>query len=408
MGGWSGVSNGPPTASGLRDPMARRGSGEGTIYQRSDGRWEGKVDAGWSGGQRLRKSIYGRTRKEVADKLLAVLREQRDGRLVVGRAPTVGQYLGEWLRVVEPSVRAKTYTSYEGTVRLHISPSLGRLRLDKLTPVHVHDWLRGKAATGLSPRSVQYILHVLRIALGKAERWGLVTRNAAALVDGPRVPRRPASVLNPDEARRFLEAARGHRLGALYTVALSLGLRQGEALGLRWSDVDLDKRVLRVQGALQRVPGAGLALVEAKTATSNRVVVLPTVCVDVLRDQRVRQVQDRLVAGSRWEETGLVFTSGVGTGLDGGMVTKSLQRLLVDSDLPRLRFHDLRHSAASLLMAQGVPPRVVMEVLGHSRFGMTMDVYTHVFPALLEGAADAMDRTLGRQAGRQESASDGV
>ena len=184
-------------------------------------------------------------------------------------------------------------------------------------------------------------------------------------------------------------------------MALSLGLRQGEALGLRWVDVDLDGRTLTVGAALQRIPGRGLVLVEPKTKTSRRKVPLPPVCVAALREHCVRQLQERLLAGSVWVETGLVFTTRVGTGLESGRVTKHLQRILSRHGLPRLRFHDLRHSAASLLLAQGVASRVVMEVLGHSRIGVTMDLYTHVLPSLLGDAAEAMERALGRQDGRQ-------
>jgi integrase len=251
-------------------------------------------------------------------------------------------------------------------------------------------------AAGHSPRTVQYALHVLRIALARAVRWGLVPRNVATMVDGPRVPRRRVPVLTGEEAQRFMIAVRDDRLGALYVVALSLGLRQGEVLGLRWSDVDLDRQSLTVGAALQRVSGKGLVLVEPKTETSRRKITLPGYCLGVLREHRVRQLRDRLLAGSRWSETGLVFTSALGTGLESGLVTKRLQRILAACGLPRLRFHDLRHSAASLLGAQGVPPRVVMEVLGHSRISVTMDLYSHVFPSLLGDAAKAMERALGQ------------
>jgi integrase len=319
----------------------------------------------------------------VQEKLQAALRDQREGRLVIGTTPTASQFLAHWLDVSRAAWRPKTYTSYEGTVRLHIAPALGRVRLDKLTPVHVQRLLKERRDAGLSARSVQYVLHVLRIALGKAVRWGLVQRNVAALVDGPRVPRRRVAALDPGQAQRFIAAAGSDRLRALYTVALSLGLRQGEALGLRWSDVDLEGRSLTVRVALQRVPGRGLTLVEPKTGTSQRRIALPGVCVDALRAHRVRQLEERLPAGPAWIETDLVFTTMEGRALDGGAVTKNLQRILARCGLPRLRFHDLRHSAASLLGAQGVPARVVMEVLGHSRISVTMDLYSHVFPSAL-------------------------
>ncbi len=211
-------------------------------------------------------------------------------------------------------------------------------------------------------------------------------------MDGPRVPYRAVSVLTPAQCRTLLDRARGDRLEALYVVTLSLGLRRGEVLGLRWPDVDLDAKRLVVAAALQRVKGEGLLLVETKTARSRRVV--PEVCVSTLRAHRVRQIQDKLVAGSRWIEMGFVFTTGIGTPLEGETVARRLHKLLVEAELPRLRFHDLRHSAASLLLAQGVAPRVVMDVLGHSQISVTMNTYSHVIPALVEDAAAAIDRTL--------------
>jgi integrase len=240
---------------------------------------------------------------------------------------------------------------------------------------------------------VRYVLLVLRIALAQAERWALVLRNVARLVDGPRVPHRTVVVLTPADARRALDAVRGDRLEALYTVALALGLRRGEALGLQWDDVDLDGRQLRVEAALQRVEGE-LQRVETKTGRSRRMIVLPDICVAVLRTHRVRQVQDKLLAGSLWKETGFVFTTRFGGPLDGDGVSRRLLQLLSRAELPRLRFHDLRHSAASLLLAQGVPARLVMDVLGHSQIGVTMNTYSHVIPALEHQAAAAMDRAL--------------
>jgi integrase len=185
---------------------------------------------------------------------------------------------------------------------LHIVPTLGRVALRKLSPPQVQDLLRAKAAAGLSPRTVRYILLVLRIALGKGVKWSLVTRNVAALVDAPRVPHRATFFLGPDEARRFLEVTADDRLAALYTVALSLGLRRGEALGLRWSDIDLEAGRLTVSAALQRIKGQGPQLVETKTARSRRTIPLPAMSIAALRQHYVRQLEERAVAGSRWVE----------------------------------------------------------------------------------------------------------
>ena len=190
-------------------------------------------------------------------------------------------------------------------------------------------------------------------------------------------------------------SARGDRLEALWVLAISTGLRRGELLGLTWDDIDLDRRQLRVTKALQRVSGKGLVLVETKTRRARRSIVLPVGAAEALRRQRGRQAEERLAAGSSWKETDFVLKSSDGTALDPDNVGRSFALLLDRAKLPRMRFHDLRHSCASLLLAQHVPPRVVMETLGHSRISVTLDTYTHVMPALQRDAADAMDRALG-------------
>ena len=243
---------------------------------------------------------------------------------------------------------------------------------------------------GLSPRTVQYARAVLRKALNQALRWGLVPRNVATLVDPPRSKRHEIVFFAPDQANAFLDTARGDRLEALYRVALSLGLRQGEALGLRWEDVDLERGVLRVRVALQRIDGVP-QLVEPKTPRSHRTIALPRPLAAHLRAHRTRQITERL-ACPRWQDWDLVFPSSVGTPLSPQNLTKRYKALLRDAGLPAMRFHDLRHSCASLLLAQGVPARVVMETLGHSQIGLTLNTYAHVMPELQRQAAEAMER----------------
>ncbi len=183
----------------------------------------------------------------------------------------------------------------------------------------------------------------------------------------------------------------------MYTVALALGLRQGEALGVRWEDVDLEAQTLRVRYALQRIDRKP-TFVEPKTTRSRRTLPLPPSIVTALRAHRVRQLEERLLAGERWQDWNLVFASTVGTPLDGHNVTHRLQKHLERAGLPRQRFHDLRHCCASLLLAQGVHPRAVMEILGHSQIALTMDTYSHVMPAMLRDAANLMDGILGEEA----------
>lgn len=374
---------------------SKRGAGEGSIFRRKeDGLWVGSVDLGRRDGQRRRRAVYGRTRREVQDKVATLLRAHQLGTVPSTGTGTVAQFLTTWLEnSARPRLRPSTYRSYSDLITLHLIPGIGHVRLDRLAPTQVQAMLNAKVAGGLSPRRVEFMRAVLRTALNQAIKWEMLTRNAAALADSPRVTRRPVQVLSPEEAQRLLEAARGDRFEALYAVALSLGLRQGETLGLRWQDVDMKDQRLTVVYALQRVDGK-LRLVEPKTARSRRSIKLPQVIAELLVEHRKRQVEDRLLAGGRWQQSDLVFTTTIGTPLDGAMVTHRFPQLLASAGLPRIRFHDLRHSCASLLLAQGVSPRVVMETLGHSQISLTMNTYTHVMPAAQAEAANAMDRIL--------------
>jgi integrase len=374
--------------------VSRRGPHEGSVYQRADGLWTSAVHLGYEGGVRRRKVLYGRTRREVQDKLLAVQGDVRAGLPIPMRNQSVSTFLKVWLdEVARPSVRPRTFRSYEQILRLHVLPDLGKTDLARLSPQMVQRLLNTKTKAGLSARSVRMIRDVLRNALNRALQWGLVSRNVATLVDVPHIPYQARQVFGPDEARLFLAHIAGDRLEALYSVALALGLRQGEALGLSWEDVDLDAAELHVRHSLLRI-GGRRELAEPKTALSRRTIPLPGRAVSQLRAHRTRQLEERLLAGSRWQDTGFVFATTIGTPLDGPTVTKRFQAALASAGLPRQRFHDLRHGCASLLLAQGVAPRVVMELLGHSDIRLTMNTYTHVGSDIQRVAVDRLDALL--------------
>ena len=374
--------------------MARRGQNEGSIYKRKDGRWAAVVNLGYKDGKRWRKSFYGRTRHEVQEKLTQAHHSRQRGLPLPPERQTVESFLQKWLvECVGMSVRPRTYEGYAGHVRLHISPVLGRIRLAALSPQDVQSFLNRKLREGYSPRTVQYMRAVLRRALGHALRWGLVARNVATLVDPPRVERPEVVPFSLEQARVFLNAIKGDRLEAFYSVVLAIGLRRGEALGLRWGDVDLDAGILTVRGSLQRIDGR-LQLFAPKTSRSRRTIALPQTAVAALRRHRVQQLQERLFAGSRWQDTSFVFTTLTGTPFDPRNVYRHFQRALKRAGLPSKRIHDLRHTCASFLLAQDVHPRVVMEILGHSQIGLTMNTYSHVIPALQREAAEQMDALL--------------
>jgi len=368
----------------------RRGNGEGSICRRANGTYQGAL--------RLpdgrRKYVYGGSREEVRRKLGAAIHALETGTLSDARGLSVGEFLDQWsAEVVKPNVRPWTFAGYEVHVRLHLKPTIGSVPLDKLTPMHVQQLMNRKIAEGLKPKSVRYIRGTLRTALNHGVRWGLITRNAAALVASPRVERYEVKPFTPEEARTFLLSLKGDRLEALYSVALTMGLRQGEALGLRWQDVDLELGYLRVSKQLQRIDGQ-LQLVEPKTSRSRRSLAMPASIVAGLREHQTRQNNEKRLAGDRWTDGGFVFATPEGNPLDGTAISKQFHHHLERVGLGQRRFHDLRHSCATLLLVQGVSPRVVMEVLGHSQIGLTMNTYSHVIPELRREAADRMDHLL--------------
>jgi integrase len=383
----------------------RRGAGEGLVRLRKDGRWEARITLGWEGGKRKTKSYFAATQADVQEKLLAARSDLARGLLISAKAQTLGAFLDDWLlRSLKPRAKARAFESFSTITRLHIKPMLGSVPLHKLTPQHISRLLHDKSTAGLSPQTVSNIKTVLRSALGQALKWSLVSRNSAALVDAPRIIRKQVVPFDAEQAGRLLEAAKGSRYEAVYELALMLGMRRGELLGLRWADVDLDGRTLRVSQSLQRLAtgsdGKGrktaLLATEVKTDGSRRTIMLPDSIVRALRAHKARQAQERLVAGSSWQDHGLVFTSRNGRATEPITLHRDYKAVLEKAGLPTtMRFHDCRHSAASLLLAQGVPPKMIAELLGHSRIGITMDLYGHILPAMRRNTADAMDRILG-------------
>jgi integrase len=340
-----------------------------------------------TGGGRRRTFVYGRTRADVRGKLDDLLRTAADGIPRARQRLTVGEYLDYWLEhVVRPERRATTHKGYEIMVRVHIKPVLAGKMLDELGPTDVRRLLaalREKKTSGhgggprkLSPRMVQFAHAVLRNALSNAVREELVSRNAAKLVtmSGPEYD--IGAGLDPIAARSLLAKIKDDRLFALYLCAIVLGLRRGELLGLTWNAVDLDDGRLVVRQALSWVDGRAV-LQPPKTRASRRVIPLPDVVVTALREHRKRQEEEQAEAGDHWEETGFVFTTRRGRPMSPYTLTKYWHDVRDRAGLGPLRFHDLRHTAVSLLLALGVPPHVVREIAGHSDIKITMMVYAH-------------------------------
>ena len=365
----------------------QRGHGEGSIYQRSDGRWAASLTLEG----RKRKTFYGKTRKEVQEKLRVALHEQKQGTLATGQQQTLKQYLEHWLEVHKQAIRLTTFVRYRSIVNKHLIPVLGHILLQKLTPLKIQDLYTQKLNEGLVPKTVITIHGVLHKALDDAVRWNLVARNVSDAVSLPRLIRSEIQPLSREQAQKLLEVARGHRFEALLTVALVTGMRRGELLALRWQDIDLERRSLQVRRTVSLIHGHGYIETEPKTAKGRRKIVLPQPVVEVLKQHRAHQLEPRLKAGDGWHDHDLVFCNIYGDYLHPDRMVERFQQLLKEAGLPHLRFHDLRHSAATILLSMGVHAKVVQELLGHSNISMIMDIYSHVLPSLQKDAMDKWD-----------------
>lgn len=372
-----------------------RANSEGSVYCDANGRWRGALVIGWLGDKPKRKFFTGDTQEEVVDKLQKARHDLRLG--ILSEAPerqTLEQYLTSWIAdVATPRVRPKTLAHYKFLVEQHIVPSIGRVPLLKLTPQQVQMMLTEKMAT-LSAKTCQHLRTCLRVALGTAVKWNLIARNAAALTDPPPAPERKVRSMNEEELGAFEKAARGHHFEAAFVLALSTGMREAEILGLQWPRVDLEAKRVEVVAQLQRIDGK-LTLTTPKTRKSIRTIRLCDAAVKALATHKMIQEADRQRASTRWRQTDFVFTNpATGTPLDQRTLVEYFYKIRDAAGIKNLRFHDLRHSCASFLLAHGVPVKMISELLGHSSTAFTMDVYGHVLPQLQEQAATEMDAII--------------
>ncbi|TCJ16918.1 site-specific integrase [Rubrobacter taiwanensis] len=382
--------------------MARkRGNGEGSIYKH---RRNGKV-VGYRGAYFVytadgpkRRYVNGKDREEVRQKLTKAMADRDSGIVVDDKNLSVGEYLDRWLfDCVRGTVRESTFSRDGYLIRNHIKPALGRIRLKNLNALHLQGFYRGRLDSGLSGSTVQKIHHVLHKGLAQAVKWDLIPRNPADAVKAPSPSKKEMHPLSADEARRLLEAARGDRFEALYVLAVYTGMRCGELLGLKWEDIDLDNHTIRVRRTLTRTEnGKKLSLGEPKTKKSRRTVKLYARVVEVLKRHRARQAEEKLKSGSLYRDQNLVFA-----GENGGLINPSNLRqrsflpLLRRAGLPQIRFHDLRHTCASLLFQRNVHPKFVQELLGHASVAITLDTYSHMLPGMGGEVADTMGEALG-------------
>ena len=367
----------------------RKANGEGTIFKRKQtGLYYASITIYDPSGKRKRISISAKTRTEAHRKLVELQVAQQSGRTIAPTHTTVAQFLDRWLNdVARPTVRQTTFRDYESIVRVHLLPRLGRTLLHKLVAPDIARMLSTMEENGATARTRHKVRTILHVALEHAMRWDLVGRNVCAQVSPPRISTERVEPFSADEVRQFLDTAVGDRLHALYVLAIATGLRQGELFGLHWNNIDLERRVLRVTHALQEVKG-GQVRGEPKTMHARRNVVLPDFAVQALVAHQARMLAEG--HGSQW-----VFCNADGGPLwKSNFTRRSFRPLLTRAKLRRIRFHDLRHTAATLLFAAGQHPKVVQERLGHSQIGVTMNLYTHHVPSIQQAAAEALDDLL--------------
>lgn len=390
--------------------VRRRSPGEGTVFPYRDG-WRGAVTWTDADGTQRKRTVSGATSDEARAALDELRRELRLGTLApAGAALTVGEYLAGWIERDRVRVRPSTWDVREMHVRCYLVPSLGRIPLARLSAADVERALgsylvtgrperpakrtRGRQnAKGVSPMTVRHIRATLRRALSGAVKDGLVSRNAAADAEPPRVEHRPVVYLAARDLRKLLAATDEDDYGPLYAVAATTGLRLGELLGLAWGDIV--NGTLTVRRSLAVAHGGGWALAEPKSARSRRTIPLPAATRKALETQRTRQMFARQAAGSAWQDRdGLVFTDAVGGWIKPDSVSRAFAKARAAAGVPAIRFHDLRHSAATAMLAEGVPLAVISEWLGHSGIAITAAAYAAIVPELRRDAADAMDRAM--------------
>ncbi|HZO71134.1 MAG TPA: tyrosine-type recombinase/integrase [Ktedonobacteraceae bacterium] len=375
----------------------RRGHGEGTVFLRKDGRWQ----ASFIDSNGKRRYFYGLKQSEAIEKMRRAQEENRKGTLAKSTQRKLGEYLDQWLETIKKQkIRASTYVQYRMALDRHILPSLGNIQLQKLTPEDIQNLYADKQKSGLRPASILIMHTVLRGSLANALKWNLVSRNVAVLVSIPRQESSPAYGLSVEEAQQLVTTIRGHRFEAIFILALTTGMRRGELFGLRWNDINMERGILYVRRTANWYGKMGLVENDPKTKTSHRQIMLSEPALEVLKNHRMKQEQERLAQGDRWQNRNLVFCSKYGNFLVPDTLRRNLNKVLQDAGLPHIRFHDLRHSAATVMLTMGVHPKIVQEMLGHSTIAMTIDTYSHLIPSMQKEAIDKINKIFGDSEGK--------
>jgi integrase len=370
-----------------------RGNGSGTVYPRKNK--QGKI-IGYRGSyfapDGKRRYVSAKRKGDAERALRQAMTDADRGFVYDGGTLSLEDYLTRWLKdSVEDTVRRSTFAQYKSVVNRHLIPALGRLKLKSITPAHARSLYREKLDSGLSPRTVQYIHVTLHKALKQAVLDGLIPRNVADAVKAPLAHKKEVKPLTPVQVAALLSAASGNRLEALYVTAIHTGLRRGELLGLKWTDLDLDARTLSVQRSLDKDGTFN----PPKRNKSRRTVKLTPQAAEALKGHRIRQNQERLRLGSLWDDRGLVFPNRSGKPMNAdNLYHRDFKPLLEKAGLTGFTFHSLRHTCATLLLTKNVNPKIVSELLGHATISQTMDTYSHVMPGMGDIAATALEDAL--------------
>ena len=380
---------------------------KGYMRQRSKGKWEITIDTGRdpSTGKRLRhfETVNG-TKRNAEAHLAELMVTIEKGAYIKPKRIKVGEWLQDWIdSYVEIHCSRRTKGSYSTEIHRHMIPHLGEIALGQLQPQHIQNYY-GYALTkgrvdgkgGLSPRTVEYHHRILSEALSHAVKIGLIVRNVVDAVDPPHPRRKAIQTLGVADIPRFLKSARESPYYALFSTALFTGMRLGELLGLRWRDVDLRLASLSVVQALYKRSGVCEIIKPKSTASQRRVALSPTLVV-ILQQHRATQEAQRILIGKQLDEEDLVFAYTDGRPLDPGTVTHAFSKVLTKAGVPHMRFHDLRHTHATLMLKADVHPKIVSERLGHANIGITLDTYSHVVPGLQEVAAQRFEEIFDKQ-----------
>jgi len=377
----------------------RRDNGDGSIYTRADERFVGSLRL--PNGKR--KDFYGKTKQEVKEKLKKAQAQLEQGTLVTAKHQSVASYLEYWFTIKRPNVRASTVVSYRGIINNHIVPHIGSIKLQKLTCDHIQALYSTLLEKGLNPTAVGMVHTVLVSACKDAVKWKRIAVSPCESVTAPRQVRKDMKFLTVEQARHLLDAARGHPLEAMLVLAVLTGARRGELFALHWEDINFRKGTVHIHRSLsyKNADGLGCTYREElpKTAAGIRTIPLPDIALEVLKVHKARQLKQRLQCGDAWKNLDLVFCTGVGSYYNQSNHHTAFRKILKAAGLPFIRFHDLRHSAATILLSMGVNPKVIQERLGHANITITLGRYAHVTESMQHEANKTLNQAFKRSLG---------